>query len=217
MTATELRYRAVSGIGGRVLGALLGSVRFSTVGMDNYQREWDDGRAVIFILWHGRLLPLSFYHRSWNLVTLISASSDGEYIARIVQQWGYEVVRGSSSRGGGPAFRELVRHARAGRSVAVTPDGPRGPRERIKPGVILAAQITGCRIVPVAAAANRAWWIEGWDRFMVPQPFARICIAYGEPVFVPRGSNRNEIEGISGRLEAALSKVTLDAEAHVAS
>lgn len=124
MNASELRYRVACGLGGTVLGALLRSVRFSTEGTVHYQREWNAKRAVLFTLWHGRLLPLSYYHRSWNLVTLVSASSDGEYIARIVEQWGYDVVRGSSSRGGGPAFRELVRHIRAGRSIAVTPDGP---------------------------------------------------------------------------------------------
>jgi lysophospholipid acyltransferase (LPLAT)-like uncharacterized protein len=146
MTGEELRFRAVSGLGGRLIGGLLSTARFSTEGDHNYHAERDAGRPVIFTLWHGRLLPLSWYHRSWNAVTLISASADGEYFARLASRWGYDVVRGSSSRGGGAALRSLVRHVREGRSIALTPDGPRGPREKLKPGVLTAAQLTGCAL-----------------------------------------------------------------------
>jgi hypothetical protein len=216
MNTDELRYRAVSGLGGRLIGGLLSTARFSTEGEHNYRGEWDAGRPVIFTLWHGRLLPLSWYHRAWNLVTLISASADGEYIARLVSRWGYDVVRGSSSRGGGPALRHLVRFVREGRSIAVTPDGPRGPRERLKPGVLSAAQLTGCALLPVGAGASRSWWFEGWDRFMVPTPFARIHIVYGEPVPVPRNAGDTELAAITERVEAAMSRITSVAEAHVA-
>ena len=216
MTGEEMRVRVVSGLGGRLIGALLSTARFSTEGEHNYRAEWDAGRPVIFTLWHGRLLPLSWFHRSWNAVTLISASADGEYFARLASRWGYDVVRGSSSRGGGPALRSLVRHVREGRSIALTPDGPRGPREKLKPGVLTAAQLTGCALLPVGAAADRAWWFEGWDRFMVPKPFARIHVVYGEPVPVPREAGDTELAAIAARVEATLSRITSAAERHVA-
>jgi lysophospholipid acyltransferase (LPLAT)-like uncharacterized protein len=215
VNARDLRVHAITGIGGRLLDGLLRTVRFETGGASNYQREWDAGRPVIFTLWHGRLLPLSWFHRAWNLVTLISASSDGEYIARVVQRWGYDVVRGSSSRGGGRALRELIGQLRAGRSVAVTPDGPRGPRERLKPGVLVAAQLTGLALLPVSAGADHAWWFEGWDRFMVPRPFARVRILYGEPVFVPRDADAGQLDEITRTVETAVSGLTTQAEAEL--
>lgn len=214
MSLEELRVRAISGIGGRALGGMLATARFTTEGERGYRSEWEAGRPVIFILWHGRLVPLSYYHRSWNLVTLISASADGEYIARLVHRWGYDVVRGSSSRGGGPALRQLVRSVRDGRSIAVTPDGPRGPRERIKPGVMTAAQLTGCALLPVSAGCGSAWWFEGWDRFMVPRPFARIHIVYGEPIPVPRAADAATVESLTRQAEAALNHLTAVADAH---
>jgi hypothetical protein len=216
MNRTELRYRAVSGLGGRLLGGILATARFSVEGEAHYQSERDGGRPVIFTTWHGRLLPLTWFHRRLNLVTLISASADGEYIARLARRWGYDVVRGSSSRGGGPALRQLIRYARDGRSIAITPDGPRGPREKLKPGVLAAAQLTGCALQPLSASASRAWWFEGWDRFLVPKPFARIHVVYGEPVRVPRDADEDSLREISERTEATLSRLGAIADAHVA-
>lgn len=205
----------VTGIGGRLLAGMLRTVRFETAGEANYRREWDRQRPVLFALWHGHLVPLSWYHRSWNLVTLISESADGEAIARVVERWGYTVVRGSSSRGGGRALRQLIRQLRDGRSIAVTPDGPRGPREKVKPGILAAAQATGVAIVPVVAVANRAWWVEGWDRFMIPQPFSRIRIVYGQGICVPREAAEAELLEWATAVENALKAMTLEAEAAI--
>jgi lysophospholipid acyltransferase (LPLAT)-like uncharacterized protein len=216
MTSEELRFRLASGLGATLLGGLFATLRFTTEGEAGYRGERDAGRPLIFILWHGRLLPLSYFHRSWNLVTLISPSDDGEYITRIVQRWGYDVVRGSSSREGGPALRQLVRLARAGRSIAITPDGPRGPRETVKPGVLTAARLAGCALLPVGAAASRSWWFEGWDRFLVPKPLARVHIVYGQPIPVPRETTEESLRHLTNQAEADLKRVTAMADAHVA-
>lgn len=164
-------------------------------------------RPVIFVLWHGRLLPLAYLHRGQGIATLISRSADGEYIARVMERWGYLTARGSSSRGGGPALRELVRAAQAGHSVAITPDGPRGPRERMKPGALTAARLSGLPLVPAAAGTDRAWWPGAWDRFLVPKPFARIRIAYGEAIPVPRDADGPSLERIAGQVQASLDAI----------
>lgn len=203
----RLRHAVVAGAGGRAVSSVLATARYERIGIDHYETLRSAGRNVIFILWHGRLLPLSWYHRHQRIVTLISASNDGEYIARIVQRWGYDVVRGSSSRGGGEALRQLVRNARAGRSLAITPDGPRGPRERMKPGPLAVAQLTGVPLLPVAAGADGAWWFEGWDRFLVPRPFARIRIAYGEPLHVPRDAGEAELRALGEEAERRINQV----------
>jgi lysophospholipid acyltransferase (LPLAT)-like uncharacterized protein len=215
VSARALRSRAVTGMGGALIGGLLRTARFETGGDEHHRSERAAGHPIIFLLWHGRLLPLSYFHRSWNLVTLISASADGELIARVVQRWGYTVVRGSSSRGGGPALRELIRYLRAGRSIAVTPDGPRGPRERVKPGVLAAAQLTGCSLLPVSAAADRAWWFEGWDRFLVPQPFARIRVLYGEAIRVSRDADAHELAAVAQHIETTMTALGEQAEAEL--
>lgn len=201
------RYRLAGSVGRAGAGALLATVRYRERAADGYRARMRAGRPVVYILWHGRLLPLTHCNRGRDLVTLISLSRDGEYIARIVEGWGYTVVRGSTSQGGVAALAELIRLGKRGHSIAITPDGPRGPRQKLKPGALLVAQRTGLPVVPAVAAASRAWWFEGWDRFLVPQPFSRVQIAYGEPVAVPRGLDEAGIDTLAHRLENSLNEM----------
>ncbi|HEX8213115.1 MAG TPA: lysophospholipid acyltransferase family protein [Longimicrobium sp.] len=191
-------------LGGTALDALMRTTSVRTEGEENFRQFWREKRPVVFTLWHGRLLPCTYHHRHQDVVTLVSHHRDGEYITRLVQKWGYTAVRGSSSRGGLDALRELVRHLRNGRSLAITPDGPRGPREKLKPGPLLAAQLTGAPIIPVASGASRASYFGGWDRFLIPHPFARLQIAYGEPVYVPRRADEAELQAVADEVEGRL-------------
>jgi lysophospholipid acyltransferase (LPLAT)-like uncharacterized protein len=211
---TGLRYAFAQHAGGALFDALMHTVRMTVENDAAYRVHMDAGQPVIFAMWHGRLLPLGFVHRGQNIVCLASRSADGEYITRILQHWGFGVVRGSSSAGGDTAFRELIRSVRSGRSVAVTPDGPRGPRERLKPGVLQLAQLTGAPLVPLAAAASRSWWFVSWDRFLVPQPFARLHVAYGDAIHVPRGTG--DLSELTARVEATLGDLMTRVEAAAA-
>ncbi|MET0395829.1 MAG: lysophospholipid acyltransferase family protein [Longimicrobiaceae bacterium] len=202
--AAGLKTRLIAGAGGGLLSTLLDSCRVEQKGAENFERFHREGKPVVFVLWHGRLLPCTYWNRHQKLVTLVSQHRDGEYIARIVEKWGYTAVRGSSSRRAAGALRELVRHVRAGRSLAVTPDGPRGPRAVMKPGALLAAQLSGAPVIPSAGGASRGWWFRSWDRFLVPKPFARVRLAYGEPVWIPRDAD-----------EAALAEIARDVEARL--
>lgn len=200
---------AISRLGGGALTALMRSTRGEYLD----RRAWDEwggaGKPVIYALWHGRLLPLSFYHRHRGLATLISRHRDGDYIAGVVERWwGFHAIRGSSSRGGASALREIVRTLRAGTAIAITPDGPRGPRQKMKLGPVLAAQMTGVPLVPATASAEHAWWVGGWDRFLVPRPFSRVRLEFGEPLFVPRDAPLDEVERLAAELEARLNEMT---------
>ncbi len=206
------RYAAAAVTAGTALDLLFATVHFRVSAPESYRRLRSEGRPIIFVLWHGRLLPLGYLHRGEGVVGIVSRSADGEYLSRILERWGFGTTRGSSSRGGGEALRELVRHARAGRSLAITPDGPRGPRERMKPGVLTAAQLSGVPIVPVSAGADRGWWVEGWDRFLVPKPFARVHVAYGDPVEVPRHADAEALDRTSTRLERELGRLTREVD-----
>ena len=199
--------RLAASAGGAALDALMATCRYRREGVEHYDQFWRQGKPVIFTLWHGRLLPCTHFHRHQGVVTLISQHRDGEYITRSVRRWGYTAVRGSTTRGGLEALRELIQHVRQGRSLAITPDGPRGPREKMKPGPVLIAQRTGAPIIPVVSGANRASYFGGWDRFLIPHPFARLQIAYGEPVFVPRRVSEDEIQAIMDDVERRLGEL----------
>lgn len=150
------------------------------------------GRGFVFSLWHGHLLPLLWHHRAEGVVVLISEHRDGELVARAATSLGFGLIRGSTTRGAGRALISLVRSLEAGKEVAITPDGPRGPARKFAPGALVAAQRSKSDILPVAIAASRAWRLKSWDGFMIPKPFARITVAYGEPTRVlapdPRGA-----------------------------
>lgn len=202
---TDLRFVLGGAVGRRVLDGLMATVRFSVKHGERYEQFERRGEPVIFAVWHGRLLPLTYYHRDRGITAIISRSGDGEYIARVVEGWGYHTVRGSTSRGGSSALRGLVKAARDGHSLAITPDGPRGPRQKLQPGVITAARLTGLPIVPLAGGCSRAWWPGSWDRFCVPKPFATVTVEYGEPRFVDRRAGPTELERHARELEAELN------------
>jgi lysophospholipid acyltransferase (LPLAT)-like uncharacterized protein len=147
----------------------------------------EKGQPVVFLLWHEALLPLLWQHRGQGVAIVVSEARDGQYLSDLAASLGYCTVRGSSTRGGARALLGAVRELQTGRSIAFTPDGPRGPRRELKRGVIAAAQRGGGVIVPIHAEADRAWRLHSWDRFMIPQPLARVLITYGRPFGVTTG------------------------------
>jgi lysophospholipid acyltransferase (LPLAT)-like uncharacterized protein len=200
-----LRYAIAGSIGSALATALLATVRFRTEHRERFEAMAARGQPMLFALWHGRLLPLTYFHRDLGVAAMISQSKDGEHIARIVGKWGIEAVRGSTSRGGAAALREVARRIRAGQSVAITPDGPKGPRQRVQPGIIAAAQLTGAPILPVVAGCTRAWWPGKWDRFCIPKPFSRVLVLYGEPRHVPRDASQSDLARYALELENELN------------
>lgn len=213
----ETKARLVGGLGGGSLTALMKTVRWTVTGREHYDRWWGARRPVVFALWHGRLLPCSFHARGEGLATLISQHQDGDYIARVVESWwGFEAIRGSSSRGGSAALRQIVRTLKRGTAVAITPDGPQGPRQKMKPGPVLAAQLAGVPIIPATAGGGPAWWVGGWDRFMIPRPFSHVHMMYGEPMMVPRDADAAEVERLTKLLEERLNILTAIADGEAA-
>ena len=164
---------------------------------------------VLYAIWHQTQAILAWTERHRDLGILISEHADGEYIARIVGRLGFRPIRGSTTRGGGRALKQIVREARAGRSIAITPDGPRGPRFRIQPGLILAASLSGRPIQTAAVAIRGAKRLRSWDRFLVPRPFADVLLLYGPKLRVPpdldaegRAAERLRVERVMRDLTA---------------
>jgi len=172
----------------------------------------------IFAIWHNRLgLALMLYERylrryqpERKLAGLVSASRDGGMLARILELFRVQPVRGSSSRRGAQALRELVTWAERGYDLAITPDGPRGPCYTVREGVIAAAQLTGMTIVPACYRLNWKIRLRSWDRFQIPFPFARCELTAGKPMRVPRDATELERETLRQQLEAQLHAITKD-------
>ena len=175
-------------------GPVLGAIALRALGATlRVRREeaavaplWAARAPVIYAVWHGRLLLLPYLYGHRGSRVLASRSRDGELVARWIRRFGLEPVRGSSTRGGGEALRLLTRALRSGHEVVVVPDGPKGPREVLKPGVIALARLTGAPIVPMALGASREWRLRSWDEFRIPKPFARCVMRFGEPIYVAR-------------------------------
>jgi len=178
-------------VGGAALRALAATWRFRVVGGEAVESVRARGTPVIFSLWHGQLLPLIWHHRNEGVAILVSEHRDGEIIARVATSLGYQLIRGSTTRGGERALLTLAKQLRAGLDAAVTPDGPKGPARSYAPGALIAAQRSGALIVPIAAHATRAWHLSSWDSFMIPKPFATVTVAYGAPTPVRSPSSRD--------------------------
>ena len=161
--------------------------RYRVQGWEHVTAARASGRPVVYVLWHSRILPLLYHRRDESLALLISRHRDGGYLAELSERWGYRVVRGSSQRGGDVGLLGLVRYLRQGGEVALTPDGPRGPAERMKPGALAAAQHANAVVIAAGARASSAWWVESWDRFCLPRPFAKVDIVYSAPFGVEEG------------------------------
>jgi lysophospholipid acyltransferase (LPLAT)-like uncharacterized protein len=153
-------------------------------GLQHYDAIVASGKPPILAFWHGRILPATYFFRNRGIVVMISLNFDGEWIGRTIQRFGYEVARGSTSRGGARALVQMRRELAEGKPVGFALDGPRGPARVAQPGAVFLAGATGCPILPFHFEANRYWSAGRWDRTQVPKPFARISLAVGEPMHV---------------------------------
>jgi lysophospholipid acyltransferase (LPLAT)-like uncharacterized protein len=167
---------------------------------------WAAGTPAIYAAWHGRIVMLPWLYGGRQIRALASRSKDGELVSRLVQRFGIEPTRGSSSRGGLAGFRALLSSLEEGHDVLVVPDGPRGPREEVKRGVAALARLSGAPVVPVAVGASPEWCLPSWDRFRIPRPFARCVVRIGEPVHP--GTERRQDETMRVAIQQALADLT---------
>jgi lysophospholipid acyltransferase (LPLAT)-like uncharacterized protein len=139
----------------------------------------------IYCFWHSTLLVISYLFGNTGKAAIVSRSKDGRIAAEVAKRWGHEAIFGSSARGGADAMRQSVRSIKAGRSLGITPDGPKGPVNVAKPGAAQIAIVSKAPLVTIKAETERAWRLKSWDRFMIPKPFAKINITLSEPIYPP--------------------------------
>jgi len=190
-----------------ILGEVLGRTwRFSMTGRCDLDPFRDRGKKRIYAFWHSHLLPLAFYFRNTGKTAVISGSRDGARAAAIARAWGHAVIHGSSSHGGALALRGCIRELQRDRSIVITPDGPRGPREIAKKGVAQIALIAGVAVIPISVLPEHAWQLKSWDRFMIPKPFSRVAIHIGAPL-EPGGiiADNNAADHLTALIQKALA------------
>jgi lysophospholipid acyltransferase (LPLAT)-like uncharacterized protein len=185
--------------------------RIKWVGRENILPARKKNQKVIYAFWHGRMLVLSFSHRWQKVHVLISQHRDGEFISRIINLLGFASVRGSTTRGGTKAIFQMANKNLEGYNVAVTPDGPKGPKYIAQPGAIYIAQRSGTPIIPISNSARKRWTLKSWDEFIIPKPFSEVVIILGDPMHVDAQASLEEIEEKREELEEKLVALTSQA------
>ena len=192
---------AIAGLGYPLINALGHTLRWRVEGLQHLDAIVASGRQPIMAFWHGRILPATFYFRRRGIVVITSENFDGEWIARIIERFGFGTARGSSSRGGLRAMLQLVRDMEQGKPAGFTLDGPRGPARVAQPGAVWLARATGNPVLPFHLEASSHWTTKSWDRTQIPKPFSTVALAIGEPLDVAATRRTN-----SSRPHAASSK-----------
>jgi lysophospholipid acyltransferase (LPLAT)-like uncharacterized protein len=185
------------------------TMRITVVGKDILPGFAARGEGYVGAFWHARILMFPFLYPGKALHILVSQHRDGEIIANILKQFGFYLVRGSSSKGGHDALREMMRLLRADNDLGIAADGPRGPAEALKPGAAQLGRISGKAVIPISFSASMAFRFTSWDRFMFPLPFSRGVYVVGEPLRHEKGE---DVEEYRLRIENALRGVTAKAD-----
>jgi lysophospholipid acyltransferase (LPLAT)-like uncharacterized protein len=193
------------------------TLRVERIGTENIERCQQGTKRKTFVFWHGELLTLAYTYRHKGICVLVSRHRDGESIARALQRLGFGTVRGSSTEGGLEGLFEMCTRVKEGWDLAITPDGPRGPRHRAQPGVLYLAQRTGVIIVPTACVTAHRIVLSTWDGFEIPLPFSRVVVAHGAPLEIPRELGGSAVEEYTRMLEQALAGVDEEARAYLVS
>src|SRR5262245_5127392 len=194
-----------------LIRAWMSTVRVRAVSVDGREHPAEPAKGrFVYTFWHEALLaPLATRPK---IRVLISQHTDGEVIAQICERLGIGVIRGSTARGGSQALLEMIREAGQSTHLGITPDGPRGPRRELKPGVIMVASQTGLPIVPVGVGFVRAWRFGSWDRFALPWPGSTVGGVIGEPSYIPRDLQRRELANWTRAVQNRLLELTELAE-----
>ena len=185
-----------------------GTSKIIRVGAEELEQLRARHPRVIFICWHEQSLYIAWLMRRIRVTVLVSQSRDGEYIANILHALGFKTARGSSSRGGAQALRQLVKVLRKSGDSGIVVDGPRGPALECKPGVVTLAQLSGAPIIPMTAASTRFQRVKSWDRTCIPLPFSTMTIHYGEPIFFQKSNDPEELEKMQQQVNQALNDLT---------
>tara|TARA_B100001093_G_scaffold183203_1_gene175819 strand:- start:660 stop:1316 length:657 start_codon:yes stop_codon:yes gene_type:complete len=177
------------------------TAKISWIGKETIDGMIEKNQPFIICAWHHDIYFSTWLLKEMNLTALISSSKDGEYINQVLSGFGFRAVRGSSTRGGISAMKQLLRCLREGQSVAITPDGPQGPIQKVQEGIIALAKMTGVPIIPWRYEGNYCWNLNSWDSHKIPKPFTKIISVFGQPFYIPKSASNSDFENYCHQLE----------------
>ncbi len=195
---------AIAGLGYPIINALGHTLRWRVEGLHHFDAIRASGRQPVMAFWHGRILPATYYFRRRGIVVITSENFDGEWIAQIIERFGYGTARGSTSRGARKAMLQLVRDMQEGKAAGFTLDGPRGPRMVAQPGALWLARTTGNPVLPFHLEAARHWSMRSWDQTQIPKPFSTVALVVGAPIVVPSDAADQDLDRWRVELEIRL-------------
>jgi lysophospholipid acyltransferase (LPLAT)-like uncharacterized protein len=198
---------AIAGLAYPLVNALGHTLRWRVEGLNHFDAIVASGRQPVMAFWHGRILSATYYFRRRGIVVITSENFDGEWIARIIERFGYGTARGSTTRGGRKAMLQLVRDMKAGRPTGFTLDGPRGPARVAQPGAVWLAAATGNPLLPFHLEASSYWSVRSWDRTQIPKPFSTVALVVGTPIEVAKDSPSEALEELRVELERRLASL----------
>ena len=200
----RLQARLIATIGYRLVAMLGATLRWKVEGFEHFESTFSGGRQPIMAFWHGRILPATYYFRRRGIVVITSENFDGEWIAGIIERFGYGTSRGSTSRGGMRALLQLKRVMAHGKPAGFTVDGPRGPARVAQAGAVWLSKATGHAVLPFHLESDRHWTLKSWDRAQIPRPFSTVALVIGEPFVVAADADEAGIESARLHLECTL-------------
>jgi lysophospholipid acyltransferase (LPLAT)-like uncharacterized protein len=207
----KLRWNLIGILGKLALWIWAKSTRMKIIGQERYKELRDKGKAVIFLVWHGRIFIVPYFFRKRGIMPLISPSKDGEFPAQIMSRWGYRNLRGSSSHAVIRVWNRMKNELKKGGEVIIVPDGPRGPDREMKLGGIKLAQETGAVLVPFTFSTSRKKFLKSWDKFLIFYPFTKVVAVYGPPMNVDPALKDDALEKERQKIERVL--IELDEKA----
>ncbi len=210
----RLHLAAVSTLGSWLIRMVCCTLRWDRDNGDVWDTRLACSQSTIFVFWHGRILPAVYYFRNLDIVVMTSQHRDGDLITSLIRRFGFGAARGSATRGGRSAVAELLAAIGEGLDVAITIDGPRGPRYVAKPGAVWLACRTGCPIVPFLICHQRKWTLRTWDAFEIPKPFSRALVLYGNPIYVPSDAGQEQLAAAQRALQQSLEDLRRRGDAH---
>ena len=202
--AKRIEAKLIAAVGYRAVALLGSTLTWRIEGLERLDAIAAGGRQPIMAFWHGRILPATVFFKRRGIVVITSENFDGEWIAGIIERFGYGTARGSTSRGGLRALLQLTRDMAGGKPAGFTLDGPRGPAQVAQPGAVWLAKATGNPVLPFHLEASRHWTLGSWDRTQIPKPFATVALAVGEPFEVPPDADDLAMDAARLMLETRL-------------
>jgi lysophospholipid acyltransferase (LPLAT)-like uncharacterized protein len=196
----------------KLINILCKSLRIKITNGKSIERIISDRKSFIIAFWHSTMLLPWYLHRNMNVAALVSKSKDGDLLAKLLRSWNYKVIRGSSSSGGDVALGIMIDYAKNNQSIAVTPDGPRGPAYKLKAGVVVTAKKSGLPLILLGIGFKKKKLLKSWDQFQVPYFFTKANAVYSEPIYINQDAGYNTTSELINKCEAELNKLQHEAE-----